>query len=74
MLCDIESLEVFRIIDRINIQLGQNWQPSTTEMAVARLRCDADSLEVFNIICTIIQRHEKDSFAPLYRQPSRHRP
>ena len=25
------------------IQLGPNWQQSTTKMAVARLRCDADS-------------------------------
>ena len=41
--CDLESLEVFHIIDSINIQLGPNWQQSTTKMAVARLRCDADS-------------------------------
>ena len=43
MQCDVESSEVFHIIDGINIQLGPNWQPSTTKMAVARLRCDADS-------------------------------
>ena len=36
------------------IQLGPNWQQSTTKMAVARLRCDADSLEVFNTIDIII--------------------
>ena len=54
VLCDVESLEVFHIIDSINIQLGPNWQPSTTKMAVARLRCDADSSEVFHIIDTII--------------------
>ena len=48
--CDVESSEVFHIIDSTNIQLGQNWQPSTTKMAVARLRCDADSSEVFHII------------------------
>ena len=41
--CDVESLEVFHIIDSINIQLGPNWQQSTTKMAVARLRCDAES-------------------------------
>ena len=26
-----------------NMQLGPNWQQSTTKMDVARLRCDADS-------------------------------
>ena len=51
---DIESSEVFHIIDSINIQLGPNWQQSTTKMAVARLRCDADRSEVFHIIDTII--------------------
>ena len=51
---DVESLEVFHIIDNINIQLRPNGQPSTTKMAVARLGCDADSLEVFHIIYTII--------------------
>ena len=40
---DVESLEVFHIIDNINIPLGPNWQPSTTKMAVARLRFNADS-------------------------------
>ena len=40
---DVESSEVFHIIDSINIQLGPNWQQSTTKMDVARLRCDADS-------------------------------
>ena len=54
MRCDVESSEVFHIIDSINIQLGPNWQPSTTKMAVARLRCDADTSEVFHIIDTII--------------------
>ena len=54
MRCDVESSEVFYIIDSINIQIGPNWQPSTTKMAVARLRCDTDSLEVFHIIDTII--------------------
>ena len=29
--CDVESSEVFHIIDNINIQLGPNWQPSTTK-------------------------------------------
>ena len=52
--CDLESSEVFHIIDSIKIQLGPNWQQSTTKMAVARLRCDADSSEVFHIIDTII--------------------
>ena len=52
--CDVESSEVFHIIDSINIQLGPNWQPSTTNMSVAQLRCDADSSEVFYIIDTII--------------------
>ena len=41
--CDVDSSEVFHIIDNINIQLGPNWQPSTTKMTVARLRCNADS-------------------------------
>ena len=27
--CDLESSEVFHIIDSIKIQLGPNWQPST---------------------------------------------
>ena len=43
MRCDVDSSEVFHIIDSINIQLGPNWQQSTTKMAVAQLRCDADS-------------------------------
>ena len=54
MRCDVESSEVFHIIDSINIQLGPNWQPSTTKMAVARLRYNAEILEVFHIIDTII--------------------
>ena len=54
MRCDVESSKVFHIIDSINIQLGPNWQPPTTKLAVSRLRCDADSLEVFHIINTII--------------------
>ena len=54
MQCDIESSEVFHIIDSINIQLGPNWQQSITKMAVARLRCAADSSEVFHVIDTII--------------------
>ena len=74
MRCDVQSSKVFHIIDSINIQLGPNWQQSTTKMAVARLRCDADSSEEFHIIDTIIYTQEKDSFSPLYRQPSRHRP
>ena len=40
---DVESSEVFHIIDNINIQLGPIWQPSTTKMAVAGLRCNTDS-------------------------------
>ena len=31
------------------IQLGPNWQQSTTKMDVARVRCNADSSEVFYI-------------------------
>ena len=54
MRCDVESLEVFHIIDSLNIQLGPNWQQSTTKMDVAWLRCDADSSEVLHIIDTII--------------------
>ena len=41
--CDVESSEVFHIIDNITIQLGPNWQQSTTKMTLARLRCNADS-------------------------------
>ena len=41
--CDVESSEVFHIIDNINIQLGPNWQQSTTKMSVAGMRCNADS-------------------------------
>ena len=41
--CDVESLEVFHIIDNITIQLAPNWQPSKTEMTVERLRCNANS-------------------------------
>ena len=41
--CGLESSEVFHIIDSINVQLGPNCQPSTTKMAVARLRRDAES-------------------------------
>ena len=44
------------------------------KMAVAGLRFDADSSEVFHIIDIIISGHEKDSFDPLYRQTSWHRP
>ena len=54
MRCDLETSEVFHIIESINIKLGPNWQQSTTKMAVARLGCDADSSEVFYIIDTII--------------------
>ena len=36
------------------IQLGPNWQQSTTKMAVAWLWCSADSSELFRIIDTII--------------------
>ena len=32
------------------IQLGPNWQQSTTKMAVARLRCNKESSEVFHLI------------------------
>ena len=42
MRCDVESSEVLHIIDSIKIQIGQNWQQSTTKMAVARLRCNGD--------------------------------
>ena len=35
-----------------NIQLGQNWQQSTTKMDVARLRYNVDSSYVFHIIDT----------------------
>ena len=41
--CDVESKEVFHIIDNITIKLGPNWKQSKTKMTVARLRCDADS-------------------------------
>ena len=50
--CDVESSEVFHIIDSINIQLGPNWQQSTTKMDLERLSCDADSSEVLHIIYT----------------------
>ena len=53
-MCDVESSEVFHIIDSINIQLGPNWQQSTTKMTVAQLRYNAEILEVFHIIDTII--------------------
>ena len=65
MRCEVESSEVYHIIDSINIQLGTNWQQSTTTMAVARLMYNADLSEVFHIIDTIILDHIKDSFAPL---------
>ena len=65
MRCEVESSEVYHIIDSINIQLETNWQQSTTKMAVARLRYNADLSEVFHIIDTIILDHIKDSFAPL---------
>ena len=32
MRCDVESSEVFHIIDSINIPLGPNWQQSTIKM------------------------------------------
>ena len=35
--CDVESSEVFHIIDSINIQLGPNWHPSTTKMSASHL-------------------------------------
>ena len=56
------------------IQLGPNWQQSTTKMAVAQLRCDEDSYAVFHIIDTNIYGQEKYSFAFLYRQPIWHIP
>ena len=56
-----------------NIQLGPNWQQSTTKMAVAGLRCDADSSEIYHIIDNNIYGQEKYSFASLYLQPSQHR-
>ena len=40
---DVESSEVLHIIDNINIQLGPNWQPSTTKMTLAQMRFNADS-------------------------------
>ena len=43
MRCDVDSSEVFHIIDSINIQLGPNWQQSTTKMDAARLSYDAES-------------------------------
>ena len=52
--CDVESSKLFHNIDNINIQLGPNWQPSTTKMSVARLRCLEKVSEVFHIIDTII--------------------
>ena len=74
MRCDVESVEVFHIIDSIIIKLGPNCQQSTTKMAVARLRCDAESLKVLHIIDNIILGQEKEIFALLYRQPIRNRP
>ena len=38
-----KSAQAISSIFSPNIQLGPNWQQSTTKMAVARLRCDADS-------------------------------
>ena len=54
MRCDVDSSEVFHIIDIINIQLEPNWQQWTTKMAVARLRHNAEILRVFHIIDTIM--------------------
>ena len=56
------------------IQLGPNWQQSTTKMTMARLRYDAERSEVFHIIDTIILGQETYSFGPLYCQPSGNRP
>ena len=36
------------------VELGPNWQPSTTKMAVAWMKYKADILEEFHIIGTII--------------------
>ena len=52
--CELESLEVFHIIDSIKIQHKPNWQQSTTKMAVVRLRCDAGISKIFHIIDTNI--------------------
>ena len=52
--CDVESSEVFHIIDSKNIQIGPNWQQTITKVAVARLRCNAEILKVFHIIDNII--------------------
>ena len=41
--CNVKSSKVFHIVDNINIQLGPNWQPSTTKMTVARLSCNENS-------------------------------
>ena len=47
-----KSAQAISSIFSPNIQLGPNWQQSTTKMAVARLRCDADSSVLFHIIDT----------------------
>ena len=69
-----KSAQVINSIFSPKIELGPNWQQSTTKMAVAGLRCDADSSEVFNIIDIIISGQGKYIFALLYHQPSWHRP
>ena len=48
-----------RIIDSMNIELGPNWQPSTTKMAVPRLSCNAERSEVFLITEFYHLRSEK---------------
>ena len=50
----IKSAQSIRSIFSPKIQLGSNWQQSTTTTAVTGLKCNADSSSVFHIIDTII--------------------
>ena len=69
-----KSAQAISSIFSPNTKLGSNFEQSTTKMAVVPLRCNSSRSKVFHTIDTIILDQEKDSFAPLYHQPSRHRP
>ena len=81
-----KSAQAISSIFSLNIQLGPNWQQSTTTIAVAWLRCDGDSFGVYlislilsykvsrNTAFLLCSSNQVSTDHPLYRQASRNRP
>ena len=70
-----KSAQAISSIFSPKIQLGPNSQPSSTNMAVARLRCASDSSEVFHIVDYILYEvRKKTSFLSCTIQLSWNRP